>query len=200
MDQGSQLIPAALKTDSWPSREGRPRAHLAPLSKAPRRGTSPKGAAPAPDRPHGLALWCHQRAAHIADELGWHKVPRSTVAAPAPGPALARLALHSNGGFALRIQRIAATHWANLAASQICLERVAKLRASGGRQIAPTSLLRRDQPPAASPPAILRAAIRRVISTPVSCRARGFCNKKPVSIPIGLSPLLRWSLLFLLRN
>ncbi len=67
------------------------------LSKAPRRGTSPKGAARAPDRPGGLALWYHQRAAHIAEELGRHKARRSTVAAPAPGPAPARLAHHSNG-------------------------------------------------------------------------------------------------------
>ena len=57
------------------------------LSKAPRRGTSPKGAARAPDRPAGLALCRHRHFAHIAEELGWHKALRSGVAAPAPGPA-----------------------------------------------------------------------------------------------------------------
>ena len=66
---------------------------LLQLSKAPTRGTSPKGAARAPDRPTGLALCRQQHAAHIAEELGWHKARRSTVAAPAPGPALSRLAL-----------------------------------------------------------------------------------------------------------
>ena len=45
----------------------------------------------------GLALCQHKHAAHIAREFGRHKALRTTVAAPAPpGPALARLALHSN--------------------------------------------------------------------------------------------------------
>ena len=86
-----------MKTDSWPPREGRPRALLRRTSIAPRRGTSPKGAARAPDRPTGLALGHHLHATRIVRVSGWHKARRTAVTAPATGPTRARLALRSKG-------------------------------------------------------------------------------------------------------